>query len=351
MEEPLALKKPITVGEIENAIGALNNGKALGPDGLPIEFYKVNIEWIIEELLEVYKEAIEIGSLGLDINRGIIKLLPKDGDKSLIKNWRPITLLNVSYKILAKVLAHRLVDILPRFICSTQTGFIKGRCILENLITSWEAMEWAKVSNQNVAMFLLDFEKAYDGVEWGFIIMMLEAISFPKEFCHLIQVLLKDASTQLDINGSITEAFNLGRSIRQGCPLAPSLFVIAADAIFYLLRDSSLSLKVKGINLPNNTDLLNIQFVDDTTLFLELEESNVESLISKLKIFGEASRPKISQSRSILLGWLESPLEWLSLGINGEGHLSRSDTWAFPSLSLIVLKICGYGLRENLILC
>ena len=82
-----------------------------------------------------------------------------------MKNWCPITLLNVSYKILAKVLASCLVNILPKFICSTQTSFIKGRYILENLITNWEAMEWANSSNQHAAMFLIDFEKAYDRVE------------------------------------------------------------------------------------------------------------------------------------------------------------------------------------------
>lgn len=191
--------------------------------------------------MEIYEEAFNQGSLGTDINKGITKLLPKDGDKALIKNWSPITLLNVSYKSLAKILALRLENVLPKFICSTQTGLIKRKYILENLITSWQAMEWAKISNQDVAMFLVDFEKAYDRVEWRFILMMLEAFGFPKEFCQFVQVLLKDASAQMEINGSLTQAFKLGKSIRQGCPLAPALFVIASNALFYLLRDDNLS--------------------------------------------------------------------------------------------------------------
>lgn len=140
-EDSQSLKKTISVGEVKNAIRNHSNDKATGPDGLPVEFYKANEEWICQDLHELYTKAYENVSLGELINKGIIKLLPKEGDKSLIKNWRPITLLNVSYKILAKVLALRIENVLPKFIFPTQIGFIKGRFILENIITSWEVMD------------------------------------------------------------------------------------------------------------------------------------------------------------------------------------------------------------------
>ena len=159
------LSKRISLEEIQEAIKAMANEKALGMDGLPIEFYKDNIDWIGEELLLFYNDAFDNDSLGSDMNRGIIKLLPKTGDESFVKNWRPITLLNLSYKIIAKLLARRIADITKNIVSVTQTGFIRGRYILENLITSWEAMNWAKESGQEVAMILLDFEKAYDRVE------------------------------------------------------------------------------------------------------------------------------------------------------------------------------------------
>ncbi|XP_059070148.1 secreted RxLR effector protein 78-like [Cryptomeria japonica] len=131
-------------------------------------------------------------------------------------------------------------------------------------------MEWVKTSGQNVAMFLLDFEKAYERVEWGFILMMLETFGFPPEFCKWVMVLLKDASAQVEVNGSLSQNITLGRSIRQGCPLAPALFVIAAGALFYILRDSTISPNVKGIKLPNGEELINGQFADDTTLFIKI---------------------------------------------------------------------------------
>lgn len=132
------------------------------PNGLPIEFYKKNIDWIVPYLLSVYEEAIDRGSLGPELNAGVIKLIPKEGDRLLINKWRPITFLNVDYKILTKVLVFKIEKILPNIINSSQTSFVKGKYILENLITCWEAMNWAKASGQDCAMFLRDYEKAYD---------------------------------------------------------------------------------------------------------------------------------------------------------------------------------------------
>ncbi|XP_059077154.1 uncharacterized protein LOC131876266 [Cryptomeria japonica] len=143
-------------------------------------------------------------------------------------------------------------------------------------------MNWAKVTNQKAGMFLIDFEKAYDRVEWGFLLMMLEAVGFPKVFCQMAYVLLKDASAEVKINDSRSQTISLSRSIRQGCPLARALFVIAIDAMYYFLRESSSSHKVKGITLPNNMDLVTLvmkltvekveRFIDEGTVQVYLSE-------------------------------------------------------------------------------
>ncbi|XP_057851145.2 uncharacterized protein LOC131061466 [Cryptomeria japonica] len=172
-------------------------------------------------------------------------------------------------------------------------------------------MEWANSSHQEAAMLLLDFEKAYDRIEWDFILMMLKAFGFPDIFCKYIQILLKDASAMIDVNGSLTNPIPLSRSIRQGCPLAPALFVIASDALHYILKDDTISPKVRGITLPNDSELLNIQFADDISLFLELSYDNLICLCNKLDMFGKASGAHISSSKSIMLGWSDHPPDWL----------------------------------------
>ena len=143
-------------------------------------------------------------------------------------------------------------------------------------------------------MFLLDFEKAYDRIEWNFIIMMLDAFGFPPFFCIVVKMLLKDAYAQVDVNGSLSAPFPLGRSIRQGCPLAPALFVISSEALYYILRDNTLSPIVKGITLLDNNDLINCQFADDTAIFFEAFKSNFDAMISKLNFFCKISGARLS---------------------------------------------------------
>lgn len=123
---------------------------------------------------------------------------------------------------------------------------------------------------------------------------MLQAFGFTKILCQSIKVLLRDAHAQVEVNDLISHPFELSRSIRQGYPLALSLFVIASDALFYMLRDNSHSPRVKGISLPDDSELINIQFADDTTLFFELSKENLDALSTKLSLFSEAAGAKIS---------------------------------------------------------
>ena len=118
-EQSNMLGKEISVQEIEETISSLANGKSPCIDGLPAEFYKVNKDWIASELFEVYQFVTDNGSLGHKINQGLIKLLPKDGDKFQVKNWRPITLLNISYKVITKLLANRIAKVLDSIISVT----------------------------------------------------------------------------------------------------------------------------------------------------------------------------------------------------------------------------------------
>lgn len=123
-------------------------------------------------------------------------------------------------------------------------------------------------------MILLEFEKSYDRIEWPFVIGMLKAFGFPSYFCKWIKILFQDSSTIIEVNGEFSDPIILQRSNRQGCPIAPSLFVIISYALFYILRDASLGNPIKGITLPNAEELINAQFADDTTLFLEQSEDN-----------------------------------------------------------------------------
>lgn len=177
------------------------NDKAPGFDGFPYEFYKALWDCAGPDLFQVYLEAFHSNSLGEMINKENIKFIPRAGDPEDICNWRPITLLNVCYKIIAKSLALKIRHLLPLIVRSEQTGFIKSRYILDNIIAVWEGMEWARRSNQKAVFIKIDFAKAYDRIEWPFILAMLQDLGFGPNFIQSVRILFADASAFITING------------------------------------------------------------------------------------------------------------------------------------------------------
>jgi hypothetical protein len=166
------LTKDLTLKEIKEAIAAMPKGKAPGSDGIPTEFFQELVEEISPTLLQAFSAMLRRGETSEWTNKGLITLIPKSGDHAKIGNWRPITLLGSLYKILAKTLARRLQDLFPNVIRPSQTGFVEGRSILDNTFLAQEAQEWAEESNQDLVLLLLDFEKAFDRIEWSFLLKL-----------------------------------------------------------------------------------------------------------------------------------------------------------------------------------
>ena len=144
--------------------------KTPGSDGIPAEFYKVFWNDISEHLVTSINHVYQKEQFSVTQRRGIMKLIPKkDAEPYLIKNWRPIILLNCDYKIAANALANLLNKVLPKLVNSDQTGFMKDRFIGENVRLIDGVINFAKAENIPGLMLFLDFEKAYDTVERVFI--------------------------------------------------------------------------------------------------------------------------------------------------------------------------------------
>jgi hypothetical protein len=156
------LVKDFSLKDITEAIRALPKGKAPGHDDIPIEFFQEFEAEIAPTLFLAYTTMLRSGTTSTFINKGIITLIPKSGDKAKLNNWRPITLLGSIYKILAKTLASKLRTELNKIIWPNQTGFVEGQSILDNVFMAHEGLGWAEESNQDLVLLLLDFEKAFD---------------------------------------------------------------------------------------------------------------------------------------------------------------------------------------------
>ena len=160
----------LTNSECLQALKSMEPEKTPGSDGIPAEFYKIFWDDISEHLVTSINHAYQKEQFSVTKRCGIIKLIPKkDTEPYLIKNWRPITLLNCNYKIAAKALANRLKKVLPKLVNSDQIGFMKGRFIGENIRLIDRVINFAEVENIPGLLLFLDFEKAFDTVEWAFI--------------------------------------------------------------------------------------------------------------------------------------------------------------------------------------
>lgn len=180
----------------------------------------------------------------------MIALLHKRGVRKALTNWRPITLLNMGYKIFAKALQLRLQPVLMEVISFDQSAFLPMRFILDNLILTQETMAWAEQSNQALLFLKLDFSKAYDMVEWGCLFRIMQKMGFPAEFIHLVSLLFQDAAAVLKGNGTSSPIFNIERGVRQGCLLAPYLFLIVVEVLNTMVTEEMKQGNVQGISLP-----------------------------------------------------------------------------------------------------
>jgi exonuclease III len=176
----------INMEEIGLALKDLKNGKSPGTDGFTADFYKFFWNKIKVLVLNSLLSANQTGELSIEQKRGIINLIPKkDKDIRLLKNWRPISLLNTDYKILTKTLATRLKKVLPEVINEDQVAYLKERFIGQNIRTIIDVMEFTKITNSKGIAAFLDFEKAFDTVNWKVIEKTLKKFWFGRKFCTL----------------------------------------------------------------------------------------------------------------------------------------------------------------------
>ncbi|KAL9965225.1 hypothetical protein ACROYT_G028996 [Oculina patagonica] len=292
----------MSIDECERALLLMKGNKTPGTDGLTAEFYRYFWNAVGKFMVESFNYALEHGSLSISQRQGIISLIPKKNKNAeYLKNWRPVSLLNVDYKVATKTIALRMERILPSIIHPCQSGYVKGRFIGESIRLIADTMDFTKINDiPGIAVFL-DFEKAFDSIEWDFIQKCLESFKFGPNLRQWINVFYKDISSCVINNGVASKHFLLERGVRQGCPLSGILFVIAMELFAQSIRRSK---DIKGINIQGAEEVKLSQYADDTTTLLA-DVQSVSNLFDLLLLFEKCSGLKINQTKSEML-WLGS---------------------------------------------
>ena len=252
-EDVASCEEKLSLPEITTALNGFAAGKTPGPDGLPKEFYAKFWDILSPHLLDLYNFSFEFGCFSESMQSSITRLIYKKGERKSLKNWRPISLLNVDYKIASKALANRLLKVLPRIIHSNQTCSVPGRTIFENLFLLRDTLDHIERTNETGILVSLDQEKAFDRLDRSFLTNVLHRFGFGPDFSRWINTLYSNASMKVIVNGYLTESIPLERGVRQGDSLSPLLYILCAEVLANSIRRDP---GIRGFLLPEHVRVL-----------------------------------------------------------------------------------------------
>ena len=296
----------VTTDECGKALQLMKNESSPGLDGVTTAWYKVFWVKIKEIVVKSLNAGYDRGRLSCSQRKGVISLLHKGKDlpKDELNNWRPLSLTNVDYKILAKSLALRFKKVISKLINEDQAGFIKGRSTSYVIRAIDDIIEYTDNNDIPGILLAIDYSKAFDKISKEFMLDAFRIFGFGTEFVKWIDVLNRDTSSCINYCGSLSEWFPIECGIRQGCPISPMCFILACELFSCRIRQDK---NIKGILIPGlegSNEIKIQQFADDTTLFFKDEQSLLVAL-KLIDVFSEISGLKINKNKTEAM-WIGS---------------------------------------------
>ena len=287
----------ITLKELETAIKTMNNNKTPGEDGIPVDFYKVF--WRLLQIpfynmvLQVYQEE----KLHSSARKGILNLIPKaNKDTRLIKNLRPITLLNTDYKIIEKAVANKMIPALSKIIHPDQRGFMKERRISVNIRKMLDIIHQAESEDIEAIILSLDFVKCFDKCSFSILHGSLDYFGFGSIVKDWTHILYKDFSVQVQDNGYFSNKINILKGVHQGGCCSSVYFLVIAEILALSLRANQ---NIEGIEWKEIKNLLN-QFADDMDIFSLATEKSIKTIYEELDKFKLHSGFTVSKEKTTM---------------------------------------------------
>lgn len=292
---------PISDADIWESVKSINAYKALGPDGIQAIFYHKFWHIVGPEVCNFVRNCFISSDIPEDMNKTFIALIPKTDNPDNIKMFRPISLCNVAYKIVTKIIVARIRPLLTKIISPFQSSFIPGRTTNDNIIITQEVLHTlrGKKGKKGGLIFKIDLEKAYDKVSWKFLFDTLNYFNFNATWTAMIVNCVSSVKSSILWNGEPLTEFGPSRGLRQGDPLSPYLFVLCIERLSILINKKREEGEWKGIKVSrNSTPLTHLFFADDLILFGQDNMNTVKAMMEVLNEFCRMSGQTISLEKS-----------------------------------------------------
>jgi len=289
---------------MKQAIWDCDSYKSSGPGDISFGFIKQFWNDLKEDFMRFVSEFHRNGRLTKGINATFIALIPKVSSPQRLNDFRPISLVGCLYKVLAKILANRLRAIIGSVVSDSQSAFAKGKQILDGILVANEAVDEARHFQKEMLLFKVDFEKAYDSMDLSYLDMVMQKINFPTLWRKWMSVCVGTATASVLVNRCPTEEFPMEHGLRQGDPLSPFLFLLAAESFNVIMLSVIAAGLFNGyrVGRENALCLSHLQFADDTLIIGEKSWLNVRSMRVVLLLFEQVSGLKVSFQKSLLTG-------------------------------------------------
>ena len=281
----------LTAEECLSALSGMAAGRSPGWDGLPKEFYVTFWATLGEDMVHVLNHAYQGGVLPYSQRMAVISLVHKKGPRFMCQNWRPISLLTADYKVASRAIAIRLKKVISQVVNPDQTCAIPGRFIGENIRLVQDAIRYADSRNIPLAILSLDQEKAFDRVDWQYMLCVLSGLGFGPDFIKWVTLFYTMPMATVKVNGFFSAPFILTRGVRQGCPLSAALYVLVSESLSARLRSVR---ALRGLPLPDSDEAALVsQYADDTTVFVTTDHE-MELVFRVYKLYEKASGAKLN---------------------------------------------------------
>lgn len=302
------LTAPFVPPEVILALSQMSTLKSPGPDGLSAVFFQKYWHIIGTDICPCVLDFLNNNHLPRMLNFTFIVLIPKVPTPKRITEFCPISLCNVIYKLGSEVLANRVKPFLNDLISQTQSAFVPQRLITDNVLVAFEVNHFLKCRTRE-----LDVSKAYDRIEWCFLLLKM---GFHATFVNTIMLSITTLTYSCLPNGKQFGALQPARGLRQGDPLLPYLFICCAEVFIRMVEAAVAQGRLHGIRVA--PIISNLCFADDTVLFCQasVAEAEAEEVVRILEKYAQASGQLINLEKSSMVFSPGTPSE-LRLAIQG----------------------------------